>query len=1042
MNRTKLTATILVSVFVFCILAESLSVGNGGPFVIKYPNGDPAVKDGDRELRKTAAWALEQVKPATQPQLEQRVWEQIVAMASETDLIVVAIKEQHIDNRFEIKQILKGSGHVTFEQLEKINGMDIPPADETKQWIMFLRVEREHGRRLYPLIPTGWFVPYSKGLAQKIVEAIPLPIRWGPAEGGLRMGLRVRKSHVALGEDIPVEIHIQNISQKNITLYQHLMPVYGYHPYTSFEVVTPDEKRWKLAEPVGSMSEYDFTPALELSPGETYIHLVRLNKWAVEREPLKPGEEFNLFIPGTYKITCTYSVEPKPDYIHPWNPPKNAWSGTLTSSPVELRVIAAKGVIAATQPLSGSVVTETIKYLQIDGRKREVNWMLHVITSDEPSSKMYHKSKWLLRRGDQANEEHIALIIAGMGTVYDIKASPSGHYLAILSIGEGAQMLEVVDLPLLLMEKKYKVLRTIDPFPGGVAIERWDGDKLVITSGALLTYIGEDGRVPHPSLGWMSPQKYALSVESGGIEALSEGAKNPVEYFIRKLSSSHPWERQDAAMALKELKAKSAIGALKKAVAVESYPGGRAFMQEIVDELEKLPKGGEKPAAVLRWVDDETGQMLFTVRDIVRFDWEQQIFELSRRRAMDLLANQYGLSRPFRVYDSSGVIYRGTFVSSLASMTFDGPVIVVGSIIKNIQPPLYRIDGGYPQGPERDEIRFSERMKMALADAGVFCEIDLTKPPAPFTSIMSEWAGEKERPRVLVELFPETFQIGEMTRIHVHFVGGKHLSEDAHAIEVNATVKANNGEFEYTVQRIFPIGRDGWKKAYVLESMPWGPVLASPDAYAKPGPAEVSVQVSTKRTIYTKTGSYSDLINTIKTKPIEVTILPQDRDVQPTERPSASVVPDLQRERDILLAEADAAIRDGIVELAEKFPQLKRAKSWGLISVRSEPGRIGIYFYRTDPGSKPGVRKREDYIVTVDIRPIPSDVQEFQLGMDPIYPNLGLVGLVGAGAGDAELDAALNKLIDKALAPLRRLAAPKAQFGSLLRNREEISLTI
>jgi hypothetical protein len=44
MNRTKLTATILISVCVFCILAESQALANGGPFVIKYPNGDPAAK--------------------------------------------------------------------------------------------------------------------------------------------------------------------------------------------------------------------------------------------------------------------------------------------------------------------------------------------------------------------------------------------------------------------------------------------------------------------------------------------------------------------------------------------------------------------------------------------------------------------------------------------------------------------------------------------------------------------------------------------------------------------------------------------------------------------------------------------------------------------------------------------------------------------------------------------------------------------------------------------------------------------------------------
>ncbi len=44
MSRTEKTTVILVSILALCILAESLAVGNGGPFVIKYPNGDPAAK--------------------------------------------------------------------------------------------------------------------------------------------------------------------------------------------------------------------------------------------------------------------------------------------------------------------------------------------------------------------------------------------------------------------------------------------------------------------------------------------------------------------------------------------------------------------------------------------------------------------------------------------------------------------------------------------------------------------------------------------------------------------------------------------------------------------------------------------------------------------------------------------------------------------------------------------------------------------------------------------------------------------------------------
>ena len=44
MIRTEKTGLILLSVLTLCLLAESSAFGNGGPFVIKYPNGDPAAK--------------------------------------------------------------------------------------------------------------------------------------------------------------------------------------------------------------------------------------------------------------------------------------------------------------------------------------------------------------------------------------------------------------------------------------------------------------------------------------------------------------------------------------------------------------------------------------------------------------------------------------------------------------------------------------------------------------------------------------------------------------------------------------------------------------------------------------------------------------------------------------------------------------------------------------------------------------------------------------------------------------------------------------
>jgi hypothetical protein len=40
----------------------------------------------------------------------------------------------------------------------------------------------------------------------------------------------------------------------------------------------------------------------------------------------------------------------------------------------------------------------------------------------------------------------------------------------------------------------------------------------------------------------------------------------------------------------------------------------------------------------VEWVDQTSGRVLFTLADIVRFDWDRQVFELKHERAMDLMA--------------------------------------------------------------------------------------------------------------------------------------------------------------------------------------------------------------------------------------------------------------------------------------------------------------------------------------------------------------------------------------------------------------------
>ena len=99
-----------------------------------------------------------------------------------------------------------------------------------------------------------------------------------------------------------------------------------------------------------------------------------------------------------------------------------------------------------------------------------------------------------------------------------ILPSPDNRYLAVLSVGEGHPMVEVIDLEKLRLHSKYAVLQTIDPYPGIVSIDRWDGAHLIVNSNAPLTQRKEDGRVdPDPML--PKDEAFSLDVATGEIKS-------------------------------------------------------------------------------------------------------------------------------------------------------------------------------------------------------------------------------------------------------------------------------------------------------------------------------------------------------------------------------------------------------------------------------------------------------------------------------------------------------------------------------------------
>jgi len=145
-------------------------------------------------------------------------------------------------------------------------------------------------------------------------------------------------------------------------------------------------------------------------------------------------------------------------------------------------------------------------------------------------------------------------------------------------------------------------------------------------------------------------------------------------------------------------------------------------------------------------------------------------------------------------------------------------------------------------------------------------------------------------------------------------------------------------------------------------------------------------------------------------------------------RVSLHLPPDLRKQRDALLAQADLKLRRVLLQLAEQYPQLERT-NWGSLmerTARSSPAgevRIGVGWYPRGTGKSDGttktVREEDRYRVLVVLMPRGSPIE--QLLHSDLYPHLDLRGVVVASATDKRLDAQLKKIVKDALAPLGEL---------------------
>jgi hypothetical protein len=292
------------------------------------------------------------------------------------------------------------------------------------------------------------------------------------------------------------------------------------------------------------------------------------------------------------------------------------------------------------------------------------------------------------------------------------------------------------------------------------------------------------------------------------------------------------------------------------------------------------------PANGLLWADD-SGEILFTAAGIVRFDWERQVFELQRERALDLMAYlvpHRHLQREFSVRDSSGEIYSGRFFSLASSQTYDGPTILTGKITgMDETPPLFAIQGGYPGniGPGAKR-RFNRRLHDDLEKAGLLKTISPTEMPRPIERIHTEWFGDRDKIRLRAEIFPETFRLGSEARIHLFYTPGLTPPPTFDTVKIQTILSQTNGFFCNTAHSIpDKLTPETIKFGFhLMRWKPWGPVYGAIKSRAKSGPAKLSLRMVLRQ----RTPNGHEVVCSVEIPSQELMILPP---VEATATPEA-----------------------------------------------------------------------------------------------------------------------------------------------------------
>ncbi len=252
----------------------------------------------------------------------------------------------------------------------------------------------------------------------------------------------------------------------------------------------------------------------------------------------------------------------------------------------------------------------------------------------------------------------------------------------------------------------------------------------------------------------------------------------------------------------------------------------------MVASAQEVPSVDNQPVApTLTWVDAQTGATLFSLADIVRFDWDKQLFELTPALARVLLSLPITQYRDFAVKDNDGVIYRGRLYRSNSHEGYDGSTIVIDQGMKQTIPaaPFFTINGGYPiGGGAHDQERFAARMKMQLDNANVLTPIAESDLPHGLKWMGNSWIGGEQVLCASPGIFPNTVRLGKPAYLHIKFTKGNHPKVQFDRLEVVVTCIEKEQHFTVTQELVSlsspPLGNE----IYVCSFIPWKAIITPP----------------------------------------------------------------------------------------------------------------------------------------------------------------------------------------------------------------------